>query len=536
MKSQLSFSVLTALLALAAPPADAELVIGGDPRVNPADFRITTFASGLNYPVGMVELADGSVLVAISKGDRFFASTAGQLVRLADTDGDGVADAQSVLFDDVPGGGLSALRMAGDLVFTCGQGRGKPISILRTGPTPADPLTLVGSIQINYSGDWLHPHSALAARALAGQPGRYELYFQLGSEANFAVTTRTLSLTSTIGVEGPLHGDGFYRVTLSDDGQTVTGSDLTQIATGLRNAAGFAFAPGTGDLYLQDNGIDGLVDVNESHSADELNFIANDALGGAIEDFGFPDNYTRYRTGVFVGGGGIAPLVTFQPLPDPQTGSESEGAADITFAPPGFPPGLNEGLFVGFHGKFSSGGLANEENPLVYVDPKDGTRFHFVANDRPDVGHLDGLLATDRDLFVADMSPSGGYNTTAARTGVIYQIHSLYDPGTAVEALDLPVPGTFSLSAPSPNPFNPETSINFSVPGPGGVSPVSLKVYGLNGQLVATLADQLLQPGAYQVRWAGTDQRGAPVASGVYLCQLKVGQHLGATQRMTLLK
>lgn len=535
MKFLPSLSAL-AVLALAAPPANAELVIGGDARVHPADFRITTFASDLNYPVGMVQLADGSVMVAQSKGDRFFASTVGQLVRLVDIDDDGVADERTVLFDNVPGGGLSALRMAGNLVFTSGQGRGKPISILRAGPTPADPLTLAGSIQINYTGDWSHSHSALAARTVPGQPGKYELYFQLGSAVNFATTTSTLSLTSTIGVAGDLHGDGFYRMILTDDGQTVTGADLTQIATGLRNAAGFDFQPGTGDLYLQDNGIDGLVDVNESHSVDELNFIANDALGGAIEDFGFPDNYTRYRTGVFVGGGGIAPLVTFQPLPDPLTGSESEGAADIAFAPPGFPPGLNDGLFVGFHGKFSSAGLANEENPLVYVDLKSGDRFHFVDNDRPDVGHLDGLLATDRDLFVADMSPSGGYNASAANTGVIYQIRSLYDATTAVESTDLPVPSAFSLSAPSPNPFNPETSIAFSVPDLGETSLVTLRVYNLAGHLVATLAEERMTPGAYRVHWDGRDQRGASVASGVYIYQLKVGQGLWATKRMTLLK
>jgi sugar lactone lactonase YvrE len=48
-------------------PAAAQLTIGGDPRVNPADFRITTFASGLNFPNGMAILPDGSLLVATSR-------------------------------------------------------------------------------------------------------------------------------------------------------------------------------------------------------------------------------------------------------------------------------------------------------------------------------------------------------------------------------------------------------------------------------------------------------------------------------------
>ena len=56
---------------------------------------------------------------------------------------------------------------------------------------------------------------------------------------------------------------------------------------GLRNPAGFAFDPNNGDLYLQDNGIDGVVNANEPTSADELNVIAAAQIGGPIEDFGF---------------------------------------------------------------------------------------------------------------------------------------------------------------------------------------------------------------------------------------------------------
>lgn len=116
---------------------------------------------------------------------------------------------------------------------------------------------------------------------------------------------------------------------------------------------------------------------NEPHSADELNFIAADNIGREIEDFGFPNNYIAYRTGEFVGGEGVAPLVVFQPFPDPLIGNESEGPNDIVFAPPCFPKGLNDGIFVGFHGRFSRGGLNNEENPLVYVDLKPEKYFHF---------------------------------------------------------------------------------------------------------------------------------------------------------------
>src|SRR3954470_2330340 len=82
-------------------PADAR-------TVDPLDFRVTTFASGLNYPEGMVQLADGSLLVATSRplgtGASFF-NSAGDLLRFVDADRDGVADGPgTALFSGLPGG------------------------------------------------------------------------------------------------------------------------------------------------------------------------------------------------------------------------------------------------------------------------------------------------------------------------------------------------------------------------------------------------------------------------------------------------
>ena len=55
-----------AAVSLTAFPAQAQFAIADHPRVNPADFIVTKFADDLSYPVGMVELEDGSVLVAVS--------------------------------------------------------------------------------------------------------------------------------------------------------------------------------------------------------------------------------------------------------------------------------------------------------------------------------------------------------------------------------------------------------------------------------------------------------------------------------------
>ncbi len=394
------------------------------PGVDPSDFRITEFAAGLNYPVGMASLSDGSMLVAVSNGSQFFSTRSGSLIRLADTDGDGVSDVQQTLVDDVPGGKLTSLRTINDLLFVTGQGSGVPISVYRLVREPTDPPSLQGTMQISYPGSWLHPHSALAVRQTPDQPGSYDLFFQLGSQVNFADTKKTLPFRSSLGASGDLAGDSIHMVRITDDGNAITSAPPIQVATGLRNPAGFAFQSTTGDLYFQDNGIDGLQDANEPTSADELNILPATDIGVTVLDFGFPDTYNEYRTGNVIGGQGVQPLVAFQPLPLPD-GEEGEGPNDIAFAPTRFPAGLNNGVFVGMHGKFSLGGLNNEENPLVFVNLDDNSYFHFITNDEPGVGHLDGLLSTEDSLFLADISPQGGFSSSNSNSGKIYQIKSI---------------------------------------------------------------------------------------------------------------
>ena len=86
-----------------------------------------------------------------------------------------------------------------------------------------------------------------------------------------------------------------------------------------------------------------------------------------------------------------------------------------------------DGVFIGFHGKYGAGGLNNEENPLVYVDLRTTNYFHFIGDEEPAIGHLDGLLTTGDSLFVADFSTNGSLSTGGGR-GVIYQIKSLVLP------------------------------------------------------------------------------------------------------------
>lgn len=420
-------SVLVSIASASALTAAVPFTLQG-PGVSPSQFRVTEFASGLNYPVGMAELPDGSILATSSDGPNFFNSN-GRLLRFADADQNGIADGPGAVLYTGLTGGITSVRIAGSLVFVTGQN--KPIYVLRLGATPASGLTLVGRVDISYpSGGWLHPHSALATRPTPGQPSSYDLFFQIGSKVNFAATTSTASFTTTSlgGLSGTLQGDSIYSITFSDRTNSVAASALTQVANGVRNPSGFAFHPRSGDFYFEDNGIDGLVDANEPFSADELNVLPAAQVGGpVVESYGFPASYVAYRTGLIVGNVGHRPLVAFQPLPDPLTGAESEGPNDIAFAPRSFPEPFENGVFVSFHGKFTGGGSQNEENALVFVDLNTTNYFHVIPPKLPGVGHLDGVLGTARSLFISDISTTGALNNATGK-GVIYQIKPLVGP------------------------------------------------------------------------------------------------------------
>jgi glucose/arabinose dehydrogenase len=389
-------------------------------------FRVTTFATGLDFPYGMQQLPDGSLLVGTSRpppGGGYFGAS-GELVRFTDADADGVADGPpTVLYRGLPGP-LTAVRQAGSLVLvTTDLGDVSTITVLRAGNSPAAPLSRVGSVTLTFPSGWEHHSYALAVAPSRGGLGGYDVYFNVGASANDTESTEAIGMSSDglAGLSsGALAGASIYRFTITDTISGTVLSNLLQIASGVRNAAGIAVQPSTGDLYFTDNGIDGPTVPEEALSADELNRIPAADVGGAVTDFGFPHSYIEYRTGAEVGSGGVQPFTAFQPLPAASS-NESEGPTELVFAPSTF-PGAPNGVFVGFHGQFAQAGVANDEHPVVYEDLSTGRYSHFVANDGPNVGHLDGLLATDNALFLADLSPPGPLGAAGAGRGVIYEV------------------------------------------------------------------------------------------------------------------
>jgi hypothetical protein len=96
-------------------------------------------------------------------------------------------------------------------------------------------------------------------------------------------------------------------------------------------------------------------------------------------------------------------------------------------------------------------------------------------------------------------------------------------PGPAEDGLDL---------AASPNPFNPRTTLSFSL---GATGTARLVIYNLQGQRVRSLLDGLQPGGRVVVVWDGTGEDGKAVASGVYFARLASGGRV-VTQRLALVR
>jgi uncharacterized repeat protein (TIGR01451 family) len=126
-----------------------------------------------------------------------------------------------------------------------------------------------------------------------------------------------------------------------------------------------------------------------------------------------------------------------------------------------------------------------------------------------------------------------------------YYVRPVYSVGegapTETLEVDFPVVGNpeeppvvlvNALNGNYPNPFNPATTISFSVAKAGNVD---LRVYNTKGQLVRTLVSEAKKEGRHTIVWNGLDNNGKSVSSGMYLYRMQTGNFI-STHKMMLIK
>ena len=202
------------------------------------------------------------------------------------------------------------------------------------------------------------------------------------------------------------------------------------------------------------------------------------------------------------------------------------GSHAFVMQQPSFPQGLT--------GSSSGGDVllswsANTEPDLqsyvVYCD----TVMDFVpsaSNDLTTVAAADtsvNLGAVPCDWFTIAAVNDQGYSSGFAAP--------VQQESTPTDA-EHPVSYRFNLRPNTPNPFNPNTRIDFEL---DRARHVQVTIYDLAGRLVRRLVDRSLEPGRHNTVWDGRNGRGQRVASGVYFYRLASGDLL-QTRKMVLLK
>lgn len=142
--------------------------------------------------------------------------------------------------------------------------------------------------------------------------------------------------------------------------------------------------------------------------------------------------------------------------------------------------------------------------------------------------------------FMYDLSAYDGQNVYIAircvsNDAFVFYVDNfnVHSNGGGVSNDDINSPVAFTeLKGNYPNPFNPETTIRYSVKEAG---PVAIEIYNLKGQLVKSLVSDDKAAGEHSVIWKGTDNNNRPVSSGVYFYKMSAGKY-SSTKKMIMMK
>jgi PKD domain/FlgD Ig-like domain len=177
-------------------------------------------------------------------------------------------------------------------------------------------------------------------------------------------------------------------------------------------------------------------------------------------------------------------------------------------------------------------GIEESTRPLTGIDISSirltymGASISLAADTKGSgIGDMDKDGVPDLDVYFRNISNL--FTTSGTATIVVTGIFTI--PGGGIpfrgeKVVSVKVGGGHGAAAISssayPNPFNPETVINYTTRTSG---PLTMKIYSIEGRLVRTLKDgEYTEAGTYEVRWNGIDNSGRHVPSGVYFVKTSV--------------
>jgi hypothetical protein len=148
-------------------------------------------------------------------------------------------------------------------------------------------------------------------------------------------------------------------------------------------------------------------------------------------------------------------------------------------------------------------------------------------------------------MTVISDGPVGLHFTASGVDYLVQDIFALGEP-VIIPLFDAPPPMPFSEPADPvdttphttgftsihPNPFNPQTTVEFTLASP---ERVRIAIYDVRGTLVRRLADQAMPVGSHSFVWDGADEAGRTASSGIYFVRLLAGS-VTETRKIVMLK
>ena len=229
-------------------------------------------------------------------------------------------------------------------------------------------------------------------------------------------------------------------------------------------------------------------------------------IAGTIVTFGATPNWNGTETLIFT-------------VDDNQTRATASDSVDVIVTPVNDPPELigfipEELEFTVFQDSIVTFNVEVEDidSDLIYA--------WFVNND---------IQTEISDTFIYQFSVLGEFEIRSEVADEEYQIDTIWDVYVEEQVgTENLIPAVTELRGNYPNPFNPETTINFSLKSD---SDVLLQIYNIKGQLIETLINENKHAGYHNIEWNAKD-----ISSGIYLYKLNVNGKTEAVKKCLLLK
>jgi protocatechuate 3,4-dioxygenase beta subunit len=164
------------------------------------------------------------------------------------------------------------------------------------------------------------------------------------------------------------------------------------------------------------------------------------------------------------------------------------------------------------------------QGALVMLRNREQEMIGYAMTDAAGYYQIDGIKDGLYELTITRVnfcSQSAEVEISGERSDVALYDFNLNESLTSIPGYD-PVqnslPGQLALLPNYPNPFNPSTKIDFTLPE---ALAVNLSIYDILGRRIKTLVEEALPPGRYSVTWNGSDTNNRPVSSGVYFYVLE---------------